>query len=255
MEIKFIPKNSSPYQRMDAHRLRRPPSYSDSLFFLPSEPLMPLQIQDTPPPVQPLLSPITNEFGSRPNPFSPAETWHNRFMSFLFHISLISLFETVFFFQFIAVSEDNGLTKTIDGYINGVLNTCNSWSQNETQAINDILSVFINVTEVDQDYQITVQQRHQFNSALQVQSWMYFAGLISTVVVLGGIGKCARLRLAWKRILIDNLIMVSLLGLYEFLFFKTIVLNYENMSLAELNHFIVSQLQQTCDLLEPGNHT
>jgi len=216
---------------------------------------MPLQIQDESPPIQPLRSPVTNEFGSRPNPFTPAETWHNRFMSFLFHISLISLFETVFFFQFIAVSEDNGLTKTLDGYINGVLNTCGSWPQNETQAINDILSVFINVTVVDQDYQITVQQRNQFNHALQVQSWIYFAGLISTVAILGCIGKCARLRLAWKRILIDNLIMVSLLGLYEFLFFKTIVLNYENMSLAELNHFIVSQLQQTCGLLEPGNHT
>ena len=123
--------------------LRRPPSYSDSLFFLPSEPLEPLIL-----PQQPSIQPQHNEFGSRPIAFTNAETWYNRCMSFLFHISLISLFETIFFFQFISVSEDSGLQKTLDGYITNILTSCNQWPPNQTLIVNDILSVLINTTDI-----------------------------------------------------------------------------------------------------------
>jgi len=227
--------------------LRRPPSYSDSLFFLPSEPLEPLILNQPLSLQQPIQQ---NEFGARSIPFSNAETWYNRAMSFLFHISLISLFETVFFFQFISVSEDSGLQKTLDGYIANILTSCTHWSPNQTVLVNDVLSLLINTTQVTTSYQSALQSRHAYNYYLQVQSWMYVATLVSSTCVLGFIGKCVPLRLAWKRILLDNLIMVSLLGLYEFLFFKTIIYNYETMSLPELNEFIVGQLQQTCHLLE-----
>ena len=232
-------------------RLKRPPSYSDSLFFLPSEPLEPLlipsrqQLQ-----IQEQQQSQHNEFGIRPIPYTNAEIWYNRCMSFLFHISLISLFETIFFFQFISVSEDSGLQKTLDGYITSILTSCIYWSPNQTILVNDILSVLINTTEVTEAYEAAVLERRTFNDRLQLQSWMYVTTLVSSSCVLGCIGKCVPLRLSWKRILVDNLIMVSLLGLYEFLFFRTIIYNYDTMSLPELNQFIVNQLQQTCGLLE-----
>jgi len=169
-------------------------------------------------------------------------------MSFLFHISLISLFETIFFFQFISVSEDTGIQKTLDGYITNILNSCTTWSSNQTLFVNDVLSLLINISEVTEAYESAVLERHAFNRGLQVQSWMYVATLVSSTLVIGWIGKCAPLRLAWKRILVDNLIMVSLLGAYEFLFFRTIIYNYESMTLPELNQFIVNQLQQTCGI-------
>jgi len=171
-------------------------------------------------------------------------------MSFLFHISLISLFETIFFFQFISVSEDTGLKNTLDGYITNILTSCSAWPPNQTLIVNDILSVLINTTDITISYQNAVQERHTYNYHLQVQSWLYVATLVSSTLVIGFIGKCVPLRLAWKRILLDNLIMVSLLGLYEFLFFRTIIYNYDTMSLPELNQFIVGQLQQTCNLLQ-----
>jgi hypothetical protein len=43
--------------------------------------------------------------------------------------------------------------------------------------------------------------------------------------------------------------MVTLLGLYELTFFKTIIYRYENMSLPELDGFVVGQLQSQCGLL------
>jgi len=202
-----------------------------------------------------LLSPKTDidEFTLTIQPsrtYTVAETWYNRLIGFAFHITLISLFETIFFFQFISKSEDTGLQKMVNGYINGILIQCNGWSPNTTQAVEDILTFLINTTTVAQDYHQALGAREHSNNALQVQAWLYVGGLSCLVAAATFLGRQASLRLAWKRILIENAIMVTLLGLYEFIFFKTIIYNYQNLSLPELNEFVVTQLQQTCNLLE-----
>jgi hypothetical protein len=172
-------------------------------------------------------------------------------MGFGLHLTLISLFETVFFFHFVSRSEDTGLRSTVDSYVNGVLNSCGNWTANTTSVVDEVLSLFINVTDVYQQNQISSVTISQYNGRLQLQAWMYVAGLCSVVAIGAALGRQARLRLAWRRILIENLIMVTLLGLYEYTFFNTIIFNYDNMSTAELNAFIVNQLQQTCGLLTP----
>ena len=236
--------------------IRRPPSYSDSLLYLPElsqAPLVPYRafhIQE------PLLSPKTDvdEF-TEPRPptpsrtFTVAETWYNRLLGFAFHITLISIFETVFFFQFISRSEDTGLQKTLKGYINGILTSCDTWSPNTTLFVNEALSLLINTTVIEQQDQQAVATRGLENGALQLQAWLYVAGFASVTSIVGILGHQASLRLAWKRILIDNALMVTLLGLYEFVFFKTIIYRYQNMSLPELNEYVVNELQQSCGLL------
>jgi hypothetical protein len=181
--------------------------------------------------------------------YSPCEKWYNRILGFGVHIFLLSLFETVFFFQYISQSENSGLQKTVDGYVNGILNSCGSWSQNTTTDVNELLSLILNVTEITEQGQQSYRDRTTFNHTLELQAWMYVLGLFLTVVLSSAIGYRASLRLAWRRILIDNGIMILLLGLYEWIFFRTIIYNYENISLPELNLFIVQQLQGTCDVL------
>ena len=43
--------------------------------------------------------------------------------------------------------------------------------------------------------------------------------------------------------------MIVLLGLYELMFFKTIIYRYQNKSPPELDAYIVNQLQTVCSLL------
>lgn len=251
--------------------LKRPPSYSDSFlvlsdkqntleplkspllrrdsgFFIeqPSIPLEPSVLQSPLVIQTPIVIPISK-------PHTPAEKWFNRIMSLGVHITLISLFETIFFFQFVAVSEDTGLKSTIDSYVNNILTTCHNWTSEQHVIINDILSVLVNVTQVDEKGLAASANRYAFNSSLHLQSWMYFAGLLSTILIGGFIGTNAHLRIAYKRILVENLIMVTLLGLYEWTFFETIIYNYENISPPEIDQFIVGQLQTSCNLLTYNN--
>jgi hypothetical protein len=248
--------------------LRRPPSYSDSFIVLSGkqtelEPLKsPLLRRDSgffigpPPPLEPsILQSPPQKLIEIPvyTPHSPAEKWFNRIMSLGVHITLISLFETIFFFQFVSVSEDTGLKSTIDSYVNNILTTCQNWTAEQHIVINDILSVLVNATQVDENGSIASANRHAFNSSLHLQSWMYFVGLLTSVLVTGLLGSRASIRIAYKRILVENLIMVTLLGLYEWTFFKTIIYNYENISVPEIDQFVVGQLQTTCNLLTYSN--
>jgi hypothetical protein len=186
---------------------------------------------------------------SIPASFSSTEKWTTRFLGFGVHLSLVSLFETLFFFLFISKSEDSGLQNMIGSYIHNIVSTCNTWSPETTTVVNDILTTFINRNATLVIAATAAQQRAAFNHTLFVQAWLYVVGL-GTIVALGtAVARCRHYRIAWRRVLLENLIMVSLLGLYELTFFKTIIYNYENISLPELDGYIVTQLHDQCGLL------
>ena len=181
-------------------------------------------------------------------PYTTCERWNSRILSFSLHILLISLFETLFFFLFVSKTEDAGLQQSLDNYLVSTLATCSSWSPNTTLVLNDILSLLLNATAVQEQGLVAAQRRHQFNEGLEWIAWSYTVGLATLFVSLG-IGACScRCRIAWKRILIENGIMIALLGLYETIFFRTIIYRYQTMTESELTAFLVGQLQTTCGL-------
>ena len=239
---------------------KRPPSYSDSFLFLPeaSEPLVLRKIDtNTNNNNHNTTSLSLNSFSTAPPPdeqtpsipYTTCERWNSRILSFSLHLLLISLFETLFFFLFVSKTEDSGLESALNSYISSTLETCAYWSPNTTIAVNDVLSLLLNATAVQEEGQAAAVSRHQFNEGLEWIAWSYTVGLATLFVGLG-VGACSyRLRIAWKRILIENSIMIALLGLYEAIFFRTIIYRYKNMTDAELTAFLVGQLQSTCGLL------
>jgi hypothetical protein len=137
----------------------------------------------------------------------------------------------------------------INSYLRGVLATCDTWSPNATAIANDILSVLVNRNQTLALAAQAASDRAAFNHTLFVQAWLYVAGIGSFVVLGAALAKCTKTRIAWRRVWLENLFMVSLLGLYELTFFKTIIYNYENISVDELDGNIVNQLSSQCNLL------
>jgi len=227
---------------------KRPQSYSDSFLFLP----------DASVPLILTHSTSLNSFTTAPEPqegqtlglpYTTCERWNSRILSFAFHIFLISLFETLFFFLVISKSENTGIQEALENYIRSTLATCAEWPPNTTVIINDILSLLVNATAVQQQGQAASLVRSRYNEALAWVAWSYTVGLAALFVAIG-VGGCAcHLRIAWKRILVENSIMIALLGLYEFTFFKTILYNYQTLTEAELTETLLGQLQTSCGLL------
>jgi hypothetical protein len=170
--------------------------------------------------------------------------------SFLFHIWLISIFETVFFFTFISKSEDQGILKTVDNYIFAAANSCSNISTNSTAALNEILPYFINVSEISSSAEESFTHRTETNNTLLVKSWMYVVGIFGLLVtgsVVARVKKLLTCRQA-KRILWENLILVGMLGVYEFIFFRTIIYNYDALSASEISEDAVQTLRASCGL-------
>lgn len=232
----------------------RPISYSDSFLYLSNsinndtftiEPL----IQKNPSISSIVTETETVTTANTNSHYTPSEKWYNRFIGFGVHIVLLSIFETIFFFKYVSQSENTGLENMVEHYASSILNSCNSWSLNTTILVNDVLSLLLNATNIQEQGSLAYAMRMDYNNTLEIQAWMYVLGLFLMIVLGTGVGYKLRMRLAWRRILIDNVIMIGLLGLYEWTFFKTIIYNYDNLSLPELNQFIVGQLESTCNLL------
>ncbi len=217
--------------------LLRPPSYSDSFLVLASA------NSNTQPALEPLNVPL-----SAVKPRFDFVWWYEKCVSLLIHISLISLFETVFFFQFIAKSEDSGLLKTIDGYVYALGDSCAVWPANVTLVLRDVLQVLVNVQNVTLAANIAATGRSHFNNNLQVQSWLYFVGITSLTGLASAWAVWKKYKFHWRRVFLENVAMVTLLGIYEFVFFRTIIYNYVSLSMPEIDLHIVQVLGQMCGL-------
>jgi hypothetical protein len=232
--------------------LKRGPSYSDS-FLLTSPTVATFFLQDIG--FQPLAAPAP-ERGDASTQTDVPETKRigaqifKKIGSFLFHIFLISIFENIFFFTFISKSEDQGILKTVGNYVDDFAESCATWPQNETVFWNDLLSLVINPLNVSAASEVSLTQRNVANESLFVQSWLYTSGVLATVCLGGLLGW----RRGWlsrrtvKRILLENIGLVAMLGLYEYIFFRTIIYEYTSLSVDEIDEYAVGTLQQRCGL-------
>jgi hypothetical protein len=178
----------------------------------------------------------------------PKESWlpllHYWALRFSFHLSLISLFETIFFWNFISKSEDQALINVINGYTAGIVSSCRNLTVPDKQAIAGLIALFMNQTMAAQD--IAVRQRNTFNQGLILNSWLYTAGITCIFSCLSVSNHLCKNDVNWRNLILENLILVALLGLYELMFFSTVILKYQSISIQELDGLVINELLAAC---------
>ena len=218
----------------------RPTSFSENDIRLPrfsiQEPLL-LQLPPSPPPS---ITPIA----TTPKHESWLPLLHYWALRFSFHLTLISLFETIFFWNFISKSEDQALINVINGYTSGIISSCQNLTISEKQLVANVIALFLNQTNAaDLD---AVADRNAFNQVLVRTSWIYFGGILILFVGLSATNHICKNAVNWRNLILENLALVSLLGLYELMFFSTIVLKYRSISIQELDSLVVGELLNAC---------
>ncbi len=219
--------------------LRRPPSYSDSFFILHgtkgsinrddrsedseegSELLHRLIQQQTQVPVTPRI--------------------HLFFIKAAIHIFLVSVFETIFFFQYVSQKEDNGVLATINTYYQPIIQTCPNWN-NQTRAFVFELLEALNYQNIESLGDVGKANRQAGNQVLLGNSLIGSA--VCFAVMLAGTGYLTykKTPVRWWVIVVENISMVLMLSIYEYIFFHFIVYNYSTISTPELNAYIVKGL-------------
>jgi hypothetical protein len=160
------------------------------------------------------------------------------------------VFESIFFRLFITKSEDNGILTTVQSLVTSIDGSCQTWTANQTLVVNDIVSLFVNSSQVQKSAAQAFLNRSQYNAVIFARSWIYVGALGSAVVLLFSV-------LRWfkkiqtshlRSIIVENVGLVMALGLYEYMFFSTVIYDYDSISVSEMEGHIVQMLHDQCGL-------
>jgi hypothetical protein len=234
-------------------KLYRPPSLSESFAWTPENVLRAtasntsLDLLVTP---SPQVSPQPPPRIPQPHP----RVWNegrilNYGLRFLFHITLLSLFESVFFFLYISKLEDSGINNTVGGFIQDAVSTCTNFTDSERTITNDILSLFLNGTQIIGAGNAAESSRSTLNKILNMRAWIY-VGSLSGLFLLGvAVAKLRRIKIKWGKLVVENFILIGLLAAYEYTFFSTVIFPYNPITGSEIARNAVLELQDSCGLL------
>ena len=170
-------------------------------------------------------------------------------LRFVGHVFLISIFEALFFFAFVAKDEDKGILATTNYYTNSIINSCAGLTKNESAFLNLILERFVNSTQVLADGVDFANVRQATNFRLYSLAWSYVGILGGIEIGLLIVSYLNKFKVKWGHIIFENLALVTFLGIYEFMFFETVIKKYSTETPQEISAQFVKGLQQRCGLL------
>jgi hypothetical protein len=152
------------------------------------------------------------------------EIIYNKIVGFIFHLVLIATFELIFFNYYIIQYENNAVTSLSTQLVQPIIN--------ETTINNNALS----------DKNI----RENNNNYLNTLSYIYYSGLILIFLFVLLTNCIIKKKINFVMIFIDNVIMICILGIYEYLFFKHIIFKYLTLGPNELIKNIMGDLLNNC---------
>jgi hypothetical protein len=248
----------------EIHRLKRPPSLSEShawtpnnverAFTLASPRVFTIESYS---PQADAVSDVGTDVGTDAvsdvgTVTLPCAFQHILLISFLFHIMLISVFETLFFFFYVSTLEDVGIIKTVSGFTKSLVDDCEQLTLDEKGVVNWILTSLVNASVIEARGAAAAASRSAVNHRLLLLSWYYVVGIVACFGVAAVAGLYRRLPIPWRRLCLENCGLVLLLGVFEGAFFTTIVYPYLPLSGPEIAASTVEELQNSCGLLRPA---
>lgn len=195
------------------------------------------------PPEPPVDSPTqTLALAPPPNRNFYLDTAHRWGIRFSLHLSLIAIFETVFFWRIVAQSEDDALTELIGSYTNNIVASLGNMSASDRNATDAILNSLVNIAAVISHGTAAAADRSDYNNALLTRGWTYFGAIAGLCTLLSAAAPLRSLPIRWRHVVLENFVLVTFLALYEWMFFHTIVFKYRAVSIEELDSNIINQI-------------
>ena len=231
-----------------SHSLRRPPSLSESHAFTPENVQRAYKLLEA----ENAENAVTTEHKEIVVQPRCLERYERPIilytLRFTFHIALISIFESIFFFFYVSTLEDGGITNTVNYFITDAVQACSNWTPWEQSVVNDILVSWINVTTIANTANSVATRRIVSNARLMRISWIYVGSFAFLFGVSAIYAHRRKINVHWGRLILENFAMVLMLALYEFLFFTTIITPYSPLSAQEIELNAIRRFQGSCNL-------
>ena len=237
-DVSRMNSNSLNISLSEINKLRRPVSLSDSFAFSTQnvERAMSFRSREQ-------IIPLTQEIRNNHWDF-----YADLFLRFLFHICLISIFETIFFFHYVSTLEDKGIVSTIQTFSNVLIDSCENIPISEQTYINLYIGPYVNSSYIKQEGVEMYNLRLFKNNQLFIRSWLYVGAIGITFIVFYCISILLKLKINIKILVLENIGFVTMLALYELMFFSTIIMPYSPISPQEILQNTIQSLESQCGL-------
>lgn len=227
-------------------RVYRPPSYSDSFIRSPSS--FQLEMAANLLASHTSGSPVPEPIPVPQPPPQPTSLYTNA-LKFSFHLFLISVFETAFYFGYVSQYEDRAILNLTGTYITDLGNACSNLTASEQTFWNAVLESVLNATQIANQAAAAAANRDAGNETLLHYAILYVCSLFVLFGSLSIFTWFFSKPVRWREIFQENATVMVFLAAYEYLFFRTIVIQYSLTSAPEINGDVVREVQTKCGLL------
>lgn len=182
----------------------------------------------------------------RGQPTTPRLGWLPHSLRFNLHLLLVALFETLFFWLYVSQSEDAALVGLVNSYTSDLFASCANMTPAALNLTNTVFAALVDQGAVDRAGTLAAADRATYNSDLLRKTWFYVGSLGILFVAQAAGARWWRIAVPWRHIVGENVALVALLGLYEWMFFHTVVFRYHSITPAELDRMVVDEFSANC---------
>lgn len=174
------------------------------------------------------------------------EIIYNKIVAFTFHLVLIATFELIFFNYYIIQYENNAVISLSNQLIQPILDSCNTLGNTSKIIVDSFINLFVNETIINNNALSDKNIREINNIKLYQLSLVYYTVVISVFLFILLTNLYFKKKIDFMMILIDNIIMICILGIYEYLFFSNIIFKYLTLGPNELIKHVMTNLIYSC---------
>jgi hypothetical protein len=166
----------------------------------------------------------------------------NRLLSIFLHITIMISFEIMFYFKYIINVERDEILSKLNSYINSV-----TLDQNQELMLQSFLNAESFQTFYDNlyyEYKQSMHEQHQQQIELLQQSITYASAFYGSFIVILSYSIYNKKHVKWYWIVSENVIMFVLLGIFEYVFFTQIIMNYNPLTDDEIKYYVTRDIYE-----------
>jgi hypothetical protein len=168
----------------------------------------------------------------------------NKLISVLLHIFIMIIFEIYFYFNYVVWIEKQSFLDEINSYIGQIGSYPLNLYQKELIKLafvsNKDNEVFLNY--LYNQYIQSLKEQKKLLAKLLIRACMMGGGVGLLLVFFLILGYVDRKKIKWNWIWIENLLMFLFLGIFEYLFFTNIIMNYSPITDAEIKYYVANEM-------------
>lgn len=170
-----------------------------------------------------------------------------KLLSISIHIFIMSIFEIYFYFNYVMKLENEKFTEEIIRFSSKIKSQLDS-RPIQYRKIYNLLMSSISEKELREKYNAAIHQQKQKIDELLYNSCK-MSGIIGIFVLFFIVINIAyHKNIHWKTIFIENVVMFTSLGVFEYMFFMNVVLVYNPITDAEVEYLVYMQFSNVSSI-------